>query len=402
MQLFKELSNRYSNAPASETPTVGVEPETTRLERFLERTEMAPPFLAIDPRIVRTRYLELRRALPHTVIYYAVKANPQPGVLRTLAELGSCFDVASAFEMNLCLGIGIPAHRLSFGNTVKKASAIARAHSAGVTVFACDSAAELEKIARHAPGADVVVRLFTTGRGSEWPLSRKFGCDPGLAYDLLLQAPRLGLNPSGITFHVGSQQTDPGQWDEPIARSADLFRRLRNRGIRLQTLNLGGGFPAHYISPIQPIDRYGAEIRNSLNQHFEGRLPHLIAEPGRYLVAEAGVLQTEVVLVSRKSSTDDMRWVYLDCGMFGGLVETMDEAIKYPLRTPGRSGPPMRVALAGPTCDSADILYERTAYFLPVDLREGDTVQVGSAGAYTYTYSSVGFNGFPPLRAVCV
>ena len=372
-----------------------------RLSAFLERTDLGSPFLVMDVAAVVSRYVDLQRALPDVAIYYAAKANPLPDIIRALADVGSCFDVASGAEVEHCLRLGIPGRRLAFGHTVKKAAAIADAHAAGVELFSCDSVGELEKIARHAPGASVSVRLLTSGKGAEWPLSKKFGCDRTMARDLLLQARTLGLTPHGVSFHVGSQQTDPGQWEEPIALAAELFQSVRARGIRLHSLNLGGGFPAHYSTPVLPITAYGTAIARSLFRHFGRDRPQIVVEPGRYLVADAGIIQTEVVLVARKSYTDDTRWVYLDCGKFGGLAETMDEAIKYRFRVPGRSGRLTPVILAGPTCDSADILYERTACYLPADLLAGDQVQILSAGAYTYTYSSVGFNGFAPLPAMC-
>jgi ornithine decarboxylase len=372
-----------------------------RMEAFFERTDLASPFLVMDVAAVVSRYMDLQRALPDAAMYYAAKANPLPEIIRALAAIGSCFDVASGPEIEHCLGLGIPPGRMSFGHTVKKAAAIADAHAAGIRLFSCDSLGELEKIARHAPGANVSIRLLTNGKGAEWPLSRKFGCDRTMARDLLLQARTLGLTPYGISFHVGSQQTDPGQWEEPIALAAELFRSVRTQGIRLQSLNLGGGFPAHYSTPVLPIADYGAAIARSLFRHFGRHWPQIVVEPGRYLVADAGIIQTEVVLVARKSYDDDTRWVYLDCGKFGGLAETMDEAIKYRFRAPGRSGRLTRVILAGPTCDSADIMYERTACYLPADLLVGDHIQILSAGAYTYTYSSVMFNGFSPLQVVC-
>jgi ornithine decarboxylase len=352
--------------------------------------------------VVERKYHELARALPFTHIYYAMKANPMPEVVHSLAAAGSCFDVASAPEIRQCLEMGIPASRLSFGNTIKKSSAIAEAHAAGIDLFAFDSAAELEKIARHAPGARVTARLLTTCRGAEWPLSRKFGCDPEMAFQLLRSAPALGLTPFGLSFHVGSQQTNPNAWEDPIAMAAHLFRRLQAENIRLNGLNLGGGFPAQYTTAIASAQTYGAAIAQSLRRHFGSAMPHIMVEPGRYLVAEAGVIETEVVLVSRKSQHDHVRWVYLDCGKFGGLAETMDEAIRYPIHVHGRSGPTAPVVIAGPTCDSADILYERHAYHLPLDLHEGDRLRILSAGAYTHSYSSIGFNGFAPLGAICV
>jgi ornithine decarboxylase len=383
-------------------PILGRPPFSERIASFLERTTLPTPFLVVDVDTVVSKYLELQRALPEALINYAVKANPLPEIVRALAHAGSYFDVASAAEIEQCLTLGVSPRRLSFGHTVKRASAIADAHAAGIGPFAFDSVGELKKIARHAPGASVTVRLLTGGQGAEWPLSRKFGCDLSMACDLLLHARALGLTPYGVSFHVGSQQTDPAQWEEPIAAAAALFRCLRSRGIQLTSLNIGGGFPAHYNTDVPPIEAYGAAIERSLLRRFARDRPQIIVEPGRHLVADAGVIQTEVLLIAQKSYGDDTRWVYLDCGKFGGLAETMDEAIKYRLRVPGRSGRLTRVILAGPTCDSADILYERTTYCLPADLQERDRIQILSAGAYTHTYASVGFNGFSALHAVCV
>ena len=383
--------------PTSQLPSF-----SRRIADFLESTNLPTPFLVMDVAAVVSKYLELQRTLPEALIYYAVKANPLPEIVRALADTGCCFDVSSAAEIEQCLAIGVSPRKLSFGNTIKKASVIADAHSAGIDLFSFDSAGELEKIAANAPGAKVTVRLLSHGKGADWPLSRKFGCEPAMAFDLLLRARALGLVPYGISFHVGSQQTDPGQWEEPIALSAQLFRRLGLHGILPPTLNIGGGFPAHYTTAPPSINVYGAAIERALVHHFGRDRPQIIVEPGRYLVADAGVIQTEVVLIAQKSYADDTRWVYLDCGKFGGLAETMGEAIKYRLRAPGRSNSRMPVILAGPTCDSADILYENTVYFLPIDLRHGDRIQILSAGAYTYTYSSVGFNGFSPLQSVCV
>ncbi|MGE0592408.1 MAG: type III PLP-dependent enzyme [Vicinamibacterales bacterium] len=356
----------------------------------------------MDTQVVAARYAALARALPGVELCYAVKANPLPGVLDTLASLDASFDIASDAELRLCLDQGMAPSRLSFGSPVKSAVAIARAYEAGVRRFTVDARAELDKVAVHAPGASVLVRLATSGRGAEWPLSRKFGCDPVTALDLLRRARALGLHPDGLTFHVGSQQTDPSQWDAPIAACATIFSTLHREGIHLPCLNVGGGFPAPYGTPVPAIEAVGEAILESVRRHFGQAAPRLMAEPGRYLVAEAGVIEAQVVLVADRASGEPRRWVYIDCGKFGGLAETADEAIRYPLHVPGRHGDPVRVALAGPTCDSADILYERTPCLLPGDIREGDRLRILCAGAYTYTYASVGFNGFPPLTAVAI
>jgi ornithine decarboxylase len=370
------------------------------LSSFLERCALSTPFLVVDGAVVSQKLSDLRLALPDAEMFYAVKANPLPGVLALVANAGVGCDVAGAAEIRLCLEAGIPSSRLSFGNTIKRPADIAYAHRSGIETFAVDSEEELQKVARFAPGANVFVRLLTDSTGAEWPLSRKFGCDMEMAVALLQAAPRLGLRPHGVSFHVGSQQTDPNQWDAPIAACAVIFRRLQRHGVELRALNLGGGFPARYSRAVPPIAAYAAAIRRSLRTHFGSSVPQLVIEPGRYLVGEAGVIQTEVLLVARKSRRDGHRWVYIDCGKFGGLAETMDEAIRYPVVVPHCHARLAPAVLAGPTCDSADILYERVPVELPEDLRDGDRMQILATGAYTFTYASVGFNGIPPLQTV--
>ena len=268
-------------------------------------------------------------------------------------------------------------------------------------LYAFDSAAELDKIAAAAPGSKVFCRLLTSGVGADWPLSRKFGCEIEMARDLLVDAASKGIVPHGVSFHVGSQQKDPEAWDAAIEQAAWVFKECEAKGVSLTMLNLGGGFPTRYRRDIPGLPDYGGAIRASLEKHFGNRIPDLIVEPGRQLVGDAGILRAEVVLISRKGRNDPRRWVYLDVGKFGGLAETMDEAIQYPIATP-RKGKVERVILAGPTCDSADVLYERADYRLPLDLQVGDQIEFRSAGAYTATYASVAFNGFAPLKTYCV
>ncbi|HNP61984.1 MAG TPA: type III PLP-dependent enzyme [Nitrospirales bacterium] len=373
---------------------------TPKLEQFLAgRPET--PFLALDLEQVRHKYLELQGEFPQAAIHYAVKANPAPEIIQLLATLGSRFDIASRYELDLCLSLGVPATWLSYGNTVKKESDIGYAFACGVRLFAFDSVAELEKLGRQAPGAGVQCRVLSQGKNADWPLSRKFGCDLAMAYELLIKGCDLGLKPLGVTFHVGSQQTDPQQWVEPMQQAAELYRQLRRQGLELEWINIGGGLPATYQTTLQPFSHYAQTIQQALQQSFGVTPPQLMIEPGRFLVADAGIIQSEVILVSHKSREDVRRWVYLDIGKFGGLAETMDECIKYRLRT-FRQGPTGPVILAGPTCDSADVLYEKTSYELPMDLAIGDRIEVLSAGAYTSSYASVGFNGFPPLRTYCL
>ena len=373
-----------------------------RIARYLETASVQTPCLIVDVELVEHNYVDLVRALPEASVFYAVKANPADEVVKRLAKLGANFDTASLGEIDLCLAHGVEPERLSFGNTIKKQKDIAAAYDRGVRLFAFDSEAELIKLSQSAPGAKVFCRILVDCSGAEWPLSRKFGCEMAMAADLLVRAKELGLDPYGLSFHVGSQQTDLAQFDKAIAQASALFAAVAARGVHLRMINVGGGFPSRYHRDVPPIISYGQAIRGALKRHYKGAQPELIVEPGRYIVGDAGVIASEVVLVAHKGGADERRWVYLDVGKFHGLAETMDEAIKYRLITPHDGGETVPVVLAGPTCDSADILYEKTDYRLPAALKAGDRVLILSTGAYTTTYSSIAFNGMPPLAQVCI
>jgi ornithine decarboxylase len=373
---------------------------TDRIRNFLRNRADDGPVLVVDLEVVRDNYAAFAKALPDSRVFYAVKANPAPEVLSLLASLGSCFDTASVAEIEMVLAAGAPADRISYGNTIKKERDIARAFALGVRLFAVDCKAEVEKVARAAPEAKVFCRILCDGAGAEWPLSRKFGCEPSMAADVIEHAHRLGLNAYGISFHVGSQQRNQHAWDRALAQAAAVFKECGERGINLSMVNLGGGFPTKYLKNVPTVRTYGSAIFRALRKHFGNRIPETIIEPGRGMVGNAGVIETEVVLVSKKSEEDEVRWVYLDIGKFGGLAETMDEAIRYPIRTPRDGSDMAPCILAGPTCDSADVLYEKQPYPLPVSLEIGDKLLIEGTGAYTSTYSSVAFNGFPPLKTV--
>jgi ornithine decarboxylase len=371
---------------------------TERIREFLKRRREDGPCVVIDLDVVRDNYLAFARTLPDTRVFYAVKANPAPAILTLLADLGACFDVASVSETEAVLAAGATADRISYGNTIKKESEIAAAHKLGIALFAVDCEEEVEKVARAAPGARVICRIHCDGSGSEWPLSRKFGCEPEFAVDILELAHRRGLVPYGISFHVGSQQHNVEAWDRALASTAAIFRGCAERGIALSMVNLGGGFPAKYVRKTPKLESYGKAIFRALRRHFGNAIPETIIEPGRGLVGNAGVIEAEVVLIAKRSPEDEVRWVYLDIGKFHGLAETIDESIRYPIRTAKDRDGTAPCIVAGPTCDSVDVLYEKHPYPLPVSLAIGDKVLIEATGAYTTTYSSVGFNGYPPLR----
>ncbi len=364
------------------------------------------PFLVVDLATIERKYRELQENFPEARIFYAIKANPAVEVLQLLADLGACFDVASIYELDRILSIGVTPDRLSFGNTIKKRSDIKYFYDKGVRMFATDSDADLANIAFNAPGSNVYIRILTEGdQTADWPLSRKFGCQTDMALDLVNMAKRLSLHPVGVSFHVGSQQRDIGAWDAAIAKVNQLFYRLLEEdNIRLKMINMGGGFPAQYLAKAHSLTTYAQEIHRFLREDFGDDVPELILEPGRSLVGDAGVLVSEVVLISRKSVNALNRWVYTDVGKFQGMIETLDEAIKYPLFTDrtlydDENNEMEEVIIAGPTCDSMDILYEDYKYPLPMNMAIGDRLYWCSTGAYTTSYASVEFNGFPPLKS---
>lgn len=368
---------------------------------FLEASkDFATPNIFINTNSIHHRFVQLRDSFPYAHIYYAVKSNPGIPVLQLLDKLGSNFDIASRYELDRVLSLGISPDRTSYGNTIKKAKDIAYFYEKGVRMYATDSKEDLKNIAKHAPGSRIYVRILVENSSTaDWPLSRKFGCHPDMAYDLLVMARDLGLTPYGISFHVGSQQRDIGQWNDAIAKTKYLFESIEEEeGIKLSMINMGGGFPAHYIQPTNELQEYASEITRYLQDDFGDDIPMIVLEPGRSLVGDSGILSSEVVLISRKNNTALQRWVFLDTGKFNGLIETLDESIKYPVITEKDGGKEGEVILAGPTCDSADIMYENEKYKMPVDLKIGDKVYWLSTGAYTSSYASVCFNGFPPIK----
>ena len=383
---------------------------TERIREFLRNRREDGPCVVVDLDVVRDNYSKFARALPDTRVFYAVKANPEPEVLKLLAELGSCFDTASVVEIQLALDAGATPDRISFGNTIKKERDIVRALELGVRLFAVDCEAEVEKIARAAATAGieasevkVFCRILCDGAGAEWPLSRKFGCVPEMAVDVLEHAHRQGLEAYGVSFHVGSQQRNTEAWDQALGSASAIFRECADRGIHLSMVNLGGGFPTKYLKTVPMVEAYGESIFRALSKHFGNRIPETIIEPGRGMVGNAGIIEAEVVLVSKKSRTRTR------CA---GSISTSASSAVSPRRWTSRSATrsarehdddrKVPCVLAGPTCDSADVLYEKEPYPLPISLEIGDKVLIEGTGAYTTTYSAVAFNGFPPLKSYVI
>ncbi|MBI1418527.1 MAG: type III PLP-dependent enzyme [Limimaricola sp.] len=374
---------------------------SSRLTSFVEKTEFDRPTLVLDVDRVEEQFGALKAGLGRADIHYAVKANPARPIIERLVRLGSHFDAASRGEIETCLSLGADPETISFGNTIKRPSDIAFAWNAGITLFAADADEELEKIAEHAPGAQVYIRLIVEVSQADWPLTRKFGCDKDTAVRLLDYAKELGLDPVGFSFHVGSQTRKAEMWAPALDALAVTWNAAKEAGHALTLLNIGGGFPAFYGEAIEAPTEYARHVIELVTERF-GDVPRIMAEPGRGMVAEAGVIVAEVMLVSRKSDRDVHRWVYLSIGRFSGLAETEGEAIRYQFETPRDGDPTGPCIVAGPSCDSADVLYEKRPMQLPLTLKSGDRVVIRNTGAYTSTYSSVNFNGFPPLDVVCI
>lgn len=369
---------------------------------FIKSNTFDEPKLILCLNKLRKNYEEFKAGMPEVKVHYAVKANPHPAILQKLHKLGSSFDAASIGEIGQLIELGVKPWKISFGNTVKSIPAIKAAHMLGINLFAADSEQELEKIALGAPGARVYIRLLVRSTEAEWPLSRKFGCSSSMVVPLLDKAAALGLRPVGLSFHVGSQTRHPHMWLDILDIVSSIWVDGRAEGHDLHLLNIGGGFPSYYGVDITDPITYGRTLQQEIDKRFDG-VEYLMAEPGRSMVANLGSIAAEVLLVSHKTEGDPVRWVYLNIGRFSGLAETEEEAIKYRIFVPGKDHEDKsECILAGPTCDSADVMYEDHKVLLPNSLRYGDKVIIDNTGAYTLTYSTVNFNGFPPLKAVLI
>ncbi len=346
------------------------------------------PFVLMDLDIIEDNYDQLVKDINGVRVFYAVKANSHPRIIKRLYELGSSFDVASRGEIELLLNMGIPGSRLSFGNTIKKEEDIRFAFNKGINYFAADAEMELEKIARNAPGAQVYLRLAMNGSDSDWPLSRKFGTNIDHVKKLVVYANDLGLAPIGVSFHVGSQCYDKYSWKDALMQVADIFWFAKLEGIKMTTINLGGGIPVKYVRDIPTVAEIAAVINESIDEYFNFmERPTLFIEPGRSMVGNAGILISRVLLRSSKEKKD---WVYIDAGVYHGLMETI-ENLRYTVVVDGKDDHPKKTfTLAGPTCDSIDVVYDEVE--LPEDITLGDIVYFVNAGAYTLDYKTH-FNG---------
>jgi ornithine decarboxylase len=343
------------------------------------------PFLIVDTAIVRGKVRRWRAALPRVRPHYAVKANPDRRVLKALIQEGCGFEIASTTELDLLLSLGVPAAEVFFSNPVKSRDAIAYAAAKGVEWYVVDSPDEMRKVFQVKPDAKQYLRIAAPNIGSDWPLSGKFGAGAADAREMVTQAARTGVDLAGVTFHVGSQCRNPENWRVAIEKARALFDLMLKAGLRPRLLNIGGGYPVRHAKPIPSIEVIANVINEGLRAFPED--VQVIAEPGRYLVSDAGYFVCRVLGTATRGGK---RWMHWDAGLFGGVIES-SEGLKYRIRT-DRSGPDVAWTVGGPTCDSVDIVMRDEP--LPSDLQEGDFIYIRNAGAYTTAYASQ-FNGFP-------
>ena len=353
--------------------------------RQAARQKYTRPFLILDTAIVRGKVRRFRAAMPRVRPHYAVKANPDRRVLKVLAQEGCGFEIASTAELDLLLGLGVPAAEVFYSNPVKSRESIATAAAKGVEWFVVDSVDELRRVFETRREAKIYLRIATPNIGSDWPLSGNFGSGAVDARDIVAAAAKLGADLAGVTFHVGSQCRNPENWRVALEKARSLFDLMLKAGLRPRLLNIGGGFPVRHVKPIPSIEVIGAVVNEGLKA-FPDEV-QVIAEPGRYLVSDAGYFVCRVLGTATRAGK---RWMHWDAGLFGGVIES-SEGLKYRIRT-DRAGHDVPWTVGGPTCDSVDIVMRDEP--LPADLQEGDFVYIRNAGAYTTAYASQ-FNGFP-------
>ena len=353
--------------------------------RQAARQKYTRPFLILDNAIVRDKARRFRAAMPRVRPHYAVKANPDRRVLKALMQEGCSFEIASTAELDLLLGLGVNAAEVFFSNPVRSRQAVAYAAAKGVQWYVVDSVDELRRVHEIKADAKTYLRIATPNIGSDWPLSGKFGAGAGETREIILTAAKIGADLAGVTFHAGSQCRNPANWRVGIEKARTLFDTMTKAGLKPRMLDIGGGFPVRHVKPIPSIEVIG-EVVNEALKAFPAEV-QIAAEPGRYMVSDAGYFVCRVMGTTTRAGK---RWMHWDAGLFGGVIETT-EGLKYKIRT-DRSGPDIPWHVAGPTCDSVDVILRDEP--LPSDLQESDFIYIRNAGAYTTAYASE-FNGFP-------
>ncbi len=352
------------------------------------------PLLVIDKNKLIEEYKQFRRLLPRVRLFYAIKANPHPDIIKTFRDLGGCYDCASEGEMRHVLMQGVEPSRIIFANTVKRPEALEFARKSKIELMTFDNEPELYKIAKHAPGSKVLARLKVANIGSQVELSLKFGSDADLIVPMLVKAKQLGLRPEGVSFHVGSQCTNYENYHRAFEVVANIVDEARSRGLELKMIDIGGGFPIkHFKTDTIDIEAFGRQMRRELDRLFPKPID-LIAEPGRALCGPAGMLICRVV---GRSIRNNKNYYYLDDGVYGDFSGIVFDHAKYELRTLVKTQKFLSI-VAGPTCDSFDTI--SLSEELP-ELDVGSIVYVPNIGAYSCA-SALMFNGIPPAKVIVV
>ena len=358
--------------------------DLSRVEEALKKG-YSRPFLLVDSNIIRNKIRRFKAAMPRVHPHYAAKANPDPRVLRTLIEEGAGFEIASIAELDLLLSLGVPAAEIYYSNPMKSRAYLEYAATKGVEWYVLDSIEELHKIVSIKSDAKLYLRIDTPNIGSDWPLAGKFGTHLADIKEIIDEAAHIGADLAGVTFHVGSQCRNPQNWRVGIERAKNVFADMRQAGLRPRLLNIGGGYPVRHVKPIPSIEVI-AEVINAAIADLPADI-RVMAEPGRYLVSDSACFVCRVVGTATRNGK---RWMYWDAGIFGGIIE-VSEGLRYEILT-NRQGNRIPWSIAGPTCDSVDVLMHDE--LLPDDIQEGDFIFIPNAGAYTTAYAS-NFNGFP-------
>lgn len=359
---------------------------------YIALSDEDPPYLLMDKKIVQDKVSIIGKNIRNSRVFYAVKANPDIEVIKLINPLGVGFEIASEGELQLLASINVEPDRIITSNPVKTFKFLEQAVEYGVKYYAYDSFAEVDKLARYAPGCNVYVRLTVPNEGSEWPLSKKFGVEVDDALDLLVYAKDKGLNPVGITFHVGSQCNNVYNWNSAVDKARELWDMAEQKGIKLSMLNIGGGYPIRYTKNVVDIETIEKKVDKVIFQKFPQDIEVFI-EPGRAMVGDAGVFVSTVI---GKTKRGDENWLHIDVGVFNGLMESVG-GIKYTYVVGSRNDP-MTWTIAGPSCDSFDVIDRE------VELPEpevGNRILILSSGAYTISYASE-FNGFSIPKTILI
>lgn len=351
------------------------------------------PLLVVDAQRIRDQYRRLGAALPGVTLHFALKPLPHPAVVATLAAEGASFDLATNGEVEIVRRAGIAPQRCIHTHPIKRDGDIRTALSFGVRTFVADNPDEIRKFVSHRQRASLLIRVAFRSPDATCDLSRKFGCEPDAVASLVKLAVDLGIDIAGLSFHVGSQTLTPAMHVEAIRICGDLMRQASQSGRPFGTIDIGGGFPADYIARAMPIEEFCAPIRAAL-----GELPHrvrVIAEPGRYIAAPAAIAVSSVM---GRAQRDGQWWYYLDDGLYGCYSGQLYDHASFPVDALRPGGERLKSVLAGPTCDSIDVIAENIA--LPL-LDIGDVVVARSMGAYTWACATE-FNLYPKATVLAL